>query len=95
MTEDANRNVDIEIYADDTDGNKVRRTGLLSSSGFPYLSGGANSIAYTEVNVWGGKRLWVATGEATGWLDMPDFSWKEKNMLRMIMLNPQPWLVTR
>ncbi len=90
MTEDANRNVDIEIYADDTDGNKVRRTGLLSSSGFPYLSGGANSIAYTEVNVWGGKRLWVATGEATGWLDMPDFSWKEKNMLRMIMLNPQP-----
>ena len=32
----------------------------------------------------------MATGEASGWLDMPDFSWKDKNMLRMIMLTPQP-----
>ena len=90
MTEDADRKVDIEIYADDTEGNKVHQTGLLSGSGFPYLSGGANSIVYTNVKNWGGKRLWVATGEATGWLNMPDFSWEEKNMLRMIMLTPQP-----
>ena len=90
MTEDADRKVNIEIYADDTEGNKVHRTGLLSGSGFPYLSGGANSIVYTNVKNWGGKRLWVATGEATGWLNMPDFSWEEKNMLRMIMLTPQP-----
>ena len=90
MTEDTDRKVDIEIYADDTEGNKIHRTGLLSSSGFPYLSGGANSIAYTNVRAWGGRRLWVATGEASGWLDMPDFSWKDKNMLRMIMLTPQP-----
>lgn len=90
MTEDADRKVDIEIYADDIEGNKIHSTGLLSSSGFPYLSGGANAIAYTNVSSWGGRRLWVATGEATGWLDMPDFSWKDKNMLRMIMLTPQP-----
>ena len=90
MTENADRKVDIEIYADDTEGNKIHKTGLLSSSGFPYLSGGANSIAYTNVKNWGGRRLWVATGEASGWLDMPDFSWKDKNMLRMIMLTPQP-----
>ena len=35
MTEDADRKVDIEIYADDTEGNKVHRTGLLSGSGIP------------------------------------------------------------
>lgn len=90
MTEDADRKVDIEIYADDTENNKVHRTGLLKSSGFPYLSGGANALAYTNAKAWGGKRLWVATGEASGWLDMPDFSWKDKNMLRMIMLTPKP-----
>ena len=51
---------------------------------------GQNSIVYTNVKNWGGKRLWVATGEATGWLNMPDFFMEEKNMLRMIMLTPQP-----
>ncbi len=69
MTEDADRKVDIEIYADDTEGNKVHRTGLLSGSGFPYLSGGANSIVYTNVKNWGGKGYgWLPERLPAGWI---------------------------
>ena len=69
MTEDTDRKVDIEIYADDTEGNKIHRTGLLSSSGFPYLSGGANSIAYTNVRLGEDEGYgWQPVRLVAGWI---------------------------
>lgn len=88
MTEDADKNVELEIYASDTKGDKVHESGVLARSGFPYRKGGANFVASTRVNK--NKYLWVATGEGTGWLQLPDFSWDEKQMLQMLLIKEEP-----
>ena len=88
MTEDAERNVEIELYADDTEGNKVHETGVLARSGFPYTHGGANAIYYAALSN-EEPRLWVATGESTGWLDFPNFDWQETNMMHLLMAFPE------
>ena len=88
MTEDAEQNVEIELYADDTEGNKVHETKVMARSGFPYTHGGANAIYYAALNN-ESPRLWVATGESTGWLDFPNFDWKETNMMHLLMAFPE------
>ena len=48
MTEDDNKQVELEIYASDAKGNKVHQTGILARSGFLYSGGGANCVANIE-----------------------------------------------
>lgn len=88
MTEDEEKNVGLEIYASDTKGEKVHETGILERSAFPYRSGGARFVASTKAGSY--KYLWVATGEGTGWLELPDFSWDETQTLRMLMVKQEP-----
>lgn len=87
MTEDDNKQVELEIYANDTEGNKVHETGILARSGFPYRGGGAQFISSTRVRE---RRLFLSTGEGTGWLSLPDFSWEDTQMARMLMIMQEP-----
>lgn len=92
MTEDDNGKVELEIYAENTKGDKIHETGFMARSGFPYRGGGANFVATTSCGT-GTKPyryLWVSTGEGMGWLQLPDFSWEEKQMLRMLMVKQEP-----
>lgn len=84
MTEDDDKKVELEIYATDAKGQKVHEVGVLKRSGFPYSGRGANTVAFIS-QTGGAKYLWVATGEATGWLALPDFTWDEKQLVRMKM----------
>ena len=88
MTENEEKKVDLEIYASDTKGKKVHETGLMERSGFPYRGGGAKFVASTKAGSY--KYLWVSTGEGTGWLELPDFSWDETQTLRMLMVKQEP-----
>lgn len=88
MTENADKQVELEIYASDTKGEKVHVTGLMERSGFLYRGGGANFVSSTKCNVY--RYLWVSTGEGTGWLKLPDFSWEETQMIRLLMVKQEP-----
>lgn len=92
MTEDDNRQVELEIYASNTKGEKIHETGFMARSGFPYRGGGANLVASISCGSAGGLRkyLWMSTGEAMAWLKLPDFSWDETQMLRMLMVKQEP-----
>lgn len=89
LTEDAEQNVEIELWAivpDDT--VRVHETGVLARSGFPYTHGGANCVKHLNNGylIDEMQGIWVATGENTGWLNLPDFDWKETNLMSMYML---------
>lgn len=92
MTEDDNRQTELEIYASSTKGERIHETGVMARSGFLYRGGGANFVASTSCGSGGGvyKYLWMSTGEGMGWLKLPDFSWDEKQMLRMLMVKQEP-----
>lgn len=95
MTEDEHKQVELEIYALDAQGNKVHQTGVLARSGFLYSGGGANCVANVAVgNAVKNKYLLVATGEGTGWLKLPDFTWDSKQMLGMLMVKQEPGVFT-
>lgn len=89
MTEDENKQVELEIWASDSKGEKVHETGVLARSGFPYTGGGANGVANIFVTK-AKSYLWVATGQASAYLKLPDFSWEEKQMARMLMAKQEP-----
>ncbi len=36
------------------------------------------------------KQIWVATGEATGWLTIPDMLWQETNLATFMMVETKP-----
>lgn len=93
MTEDDNKQVELEIYASDAKGNKVHQTGILARSGFLYSGGGANCVANIESgysSLSRNKYLLVSTGEGTGWLKLPDFTWNSKQMLDLLMVKQEP-----
>lgn len=88
LTEDENKQVELDIFGRDAKKEWSLEKGVLARSGFPYRGGGANCVCYQGVA--NDKRLWVATGEATGFLDMLNFAWEERNLARSIMAIPQP-----
>lgn len=91
MTEEDDGRVELEIYATDARGNKVHQTGVLERSGFLYGGGGANCVANIAVgNAVKNKYLMVSTGEGTGWLNLPDFTWSPNQMLSMLMVKQEP-----
>ena len=86
LTEDANQNVEMELWASvPGQEERVHETGVLANAGYPYTHGGANIVKnVTGLSSMNG--IWVATGENTGWLDLPDFTWEETNLMSMYML---------
>lgn len=88
LTEDENREVELDIYGHTPAGAWVLEKGTLARSGFPYRGGGANCVC--SQNVANANKIWIATGEATGWLDMVNFAWGERDIARSIMSVPQP-----
>jgi len=88
LTEDENKQVELDLYGNTPTGEWILEKGALARSGFPYRGGGANCV-YSQT-VANAKRIWVATGEATGWLDMKNFAWGERDIARSIMAIPQP-----
>lgn len=90
LTEDATGEVELELYGDDAQGGKIRETGMLQRSGFPYRKGGANAVSYISWDRMNIKQIWVATGEATGWLTIPDMVWLETNMATYMMVEAKP-----
>lgn len=89
LTEDAEQNVEMEIWANTTEDGQVHETGILARSGFPYTTGGANCVAYFASEYSIPQSVWIATGENTGFLNMPDFTWEETNTIGMYMLVQQ------
>lgn len=87
MTEDATGGVDIEIYGEEADGKKSLQKNVLRQTGFPYQQGGANFIAYHSLKE--RERIWVSTGEGMGWLDKSSFSWNDKQLDKVIMMEKQ------
>ncbi|MCM1032081.1 MAG: PKD-like family lipoprotein [Oscillibacter sp.] len=95
MTEDEQKRVELELYALNAQGNKVHQTGVLARSGFPYGGGGAHCVANIAVgNAVKNKYLLVATGEGTGWLNLPDFTWDVRQMLGILMVKQYPGVFT-
>ncbi|MFR7812658.1 MAG: hypothetical protein ACLU4N_27385, partial [Butyricimonas faecihominis] len=90
LTEDATGEDELELYGDDAQGGKIRETGMLQRSGFPYRKGGANAVSYISWDRMNIKQIWVATGEATGWLTIPDMVWLETNMATYMMVEAKP-----
>lgn len=91
MTEDGNKNVELEVYGKDAAGNIVHETGVMQRSGFPYTGGGAKWVSCNKLNTGNkAKTLWIATGQAAGWLTLPDFTWSDKQLMRLRMLIPEP-----
>ena len=86
LTEDANQNVEMELWATvPGQEERVHETGILANAGYPYTHGGANMVKnVTGLSSMNG--VWIATGENTGWLDLPDFTWEETNLMSMYML---------
>ena len=81
LTEDANQNIEIELWATVPDNaERVHETGVLARSGFPYTKGGAKFVKRITDN-YAGSGVWVATGENTGWLNLPNFDWSEGNLI--------------
>lgn len=88
MTEDANQNIEIELWATVPDNaERVHETGVLARSGFPYTKGGAKFVKRITDN-YAGNGVWIATGENTGWLNLPNFDWSEGNLIGMYMTVP-------
>lgn len=91
LTEDAGRKVELDIYARKSDGEKFLEKGVLGRSGFPYTGGGANCIVYKSGVTPAERQIWIATGEATGYIDdFINFKWKERNLAKYLFLQPQP-----
>lgn len=91
LTEDEQGRVEAEIYATDARGKKVHQSGILERSGFPYRGGGANCVASLAIgNAVLNKYLMVSTGEGSGWLTLPDFNWKERQMMDFLMVKKIP-----
>ncbi len=89
MTEDANQNVELELWASvPGQDERVHETGILARAGYPYTGGGANCVKNISGHA-GLDGLWVATGENTGFLNMPDFTWEETNLMSMYMVVPE------
>lgn len=90
LTEDAEQNVEMELWAIvPGQEERVHERGVLANAGYPYTHGGANCVKNVVESVPVPSDLpgiWVATGENTGWLDLPDFTWKETNVMSMYML---------
>lgn len=86
LTEDAEQNVEMELWAIvPSQEERVHETGVLANAGYPYTHGGANIVKnVTGLSSMNG--IWIATGENTGWLDLPDFTWEETNLMSMYML---------
>lgn len=88
LTEDANQNIEIELWATVPDNaGRVHETGVLARSGFPYTKGGAKFVKRITDN-YAGNGVWIATGENTGWLNLPNFDWSEGNLIGMYMTVP-------
>ena len=88
LTEDANQNIEIELWATVPDNaERVHETGVLARSGFPYTKGGAKFVKRITDN-YAGNGVWIATGENTGWLNLPNFDWSEGNLIGMYMTVP-------
>lgn len=91
LTEDAGQKVELDIYARKSDGESFLEKGVLGRSGFPYTGGGANCILYRPGQISTERQIWIATGEATGYIDdFINFKWKDKNLARYLFLQPQP-----
>lgn len=88
MTEDDAKQVELEIYANDTEGNKIHETGIMARSGYPYRGGGAQLLS--SIRFYNQRYLFMSTGEGTGWLKLPDFSWDDTQMVRMLMIMQEP-----
>ncbi|MCC8173115.1 MAG: hypothetical protein LIO65_01600 [Odoribacter sp.] len=73
LTEDEDKNVELEIYGKDAEGVEHLRKRILYTAGFPFRSGGANCVFYFS-NIRNLSRIWIATGEGTGWLSGTDFT---------------------
>lgn len=70
LTEDASRNVELEFYGWDGDGEVVHITDYLATAGYPHTAGGANAIQFDKFL----NRLYIATGSRAAWLTSPDFT---------------------
>lgn len=91
LTGDDQGRVEAEIYATDARGKKVHQSGILERSGFPYRGGGANCVASLAIgNAVLNKYLMVSTGEGSGWLTLPDFTWNEKQIMDFLMVKKIP-----
>ncbi len=88
LTENENKEVELDVYGHTPAGEWFLEKGVLARSGFPYRGGGAYCVCTQTVA--NAKRIWIATGEATGWLDMINFAWGERDLARSIMAVPQP-----
>lgn len=92
MTEDDERRVELEVHGKDAVGNVVHETGVLGRSGFPYSGGGAKWLSCNRLTSGSNRSttIWLATGQAAGWLTLPDFTWSDRQLLRLKMLIPEP-----
>lgn len=76
LTEDAARNVDLELYATRASGEQVLEKGVLERAGFPYTTGGAHDVMYQKYSLaYGPERIWIATGSGVSWIDPLNYSW--------------------
>lgn len=83
LTEDAERNVDMDVYGIAPD-EEVLLKNYLTGAGYSFgLGGGANAILYDDWS--GSNRIVFATGESVSWLDGQSFAWNELNRIGSLL----------
>ena len=90
LVEDDNQMADLTIYGKELGNTSenpwVWEEGILSRSGFPYLGGGAKFVYYVSRL----SRIYVGTGERTGWITKNELEWTDQYMVRYQMASMKP-----
>lgn len=90
LVEDDNQMADLTIYGKELGNSSenpwVWEEGILSRSGFPYLGGGAKFVYYSSRL----SRIYVGTGERTGWITKNELEWSDRYLVRYQMASMKP-----
>jgi hypothetical protein len=91
LTEEDDGTVDLMVRGVElATGNSVLEGGVLDRSGFPYRGGGAKFVYYFYSPPGVSPRVFIGTGEGTGFIDRENFAWKESGLIRYMMAQPRP-----
>ena len=85
LVEDDNQMADLTLYGKELDNTSenpwVWEEGVLSRSGFPYLGGGAKFVYYVSRL----SRIYIGTGERSGWITKNELEWTDQYLVRYQM----------
>jgi hypothetical protein len=89
LTEEDDATVDLMVRGvEAATGKVILDRGVLARSGFPYRGKGAKFIHCHYFNKTDPPRIFIGTGEATGYIDRDAFEWDNRKLTRFMMTTP-------